>query len=86
MLVTGRRVRAAFLVQIQHVAVAAGARGIAFSRSVEALLRKEIALEEAYPVSPGRLSTLEGDSAEVNEAWRKFERIRLAAGIARCNF
>jgi hypothetical protein len=84
-LADGRRLRAAFLAQIQSIA-AAGARGMAFSHSVEALLRKEIAWAEAYPVSRSRLSALEGDSAEAAEAWRKLEKKRLAAGVARCNF
>lgn len=82
-LVSGRRLRAAFLAQIQR---AAGTAGRSFSRSVGALLRKEIAFSEAYPVSRSRLSLLEGDSADVNEAWHKYERKRLAAGIARCAF
>jgi hypothetical protein len=85
-LASGRPLRATFLAQIQSIAVAAGARGMAFSHSVEALLHKEIAWSEAYPVSPSRLSSLEGHAAETNEAWRKYEKKRLAAGIGRCNF
>jgi hypothetical protein len=83
---SGRRLRATFLVQIKSTAAAAGVSGMAFSHSVETLLRKEDALAQAYPVSPSRLSMLEGDAAEVNEAWRKYERKRIAAGIARCAF
>jgi hypothetical protein len=85
-LVSGRRLRMMFLAQIQSIAASAGTPGRSFSRSLEVLLRKEIAFSKAYPVSRSRLSMLEGDSAEVNEAWHKFERKRLAAGIARCAF
>jgi hypothetical protein len=85
-LASGRPLRATFLEQTKSIAAAAGARGVAFSHSVEALLRKEIAWSEAYPVSPSRLSSLEGDAAETNEAWRKYEKKRFAAGIGRCNF
>jgi len=83
---SGRRLRETFLAQIQSIAAVAGTPGMSFTHSVEALLSKEIAFAEAYPVSPSRLSSLEGDAAESAEALRKYEKKRLAAGIARCNF
>jgi hypothetical protein len=63
LLASGLPLRAIFLRQIKSIAAAAGARGVAFSHSVEALLRKEIAWSEAYPVSPSRLSSLVAPSS-----------------------
>jgi hypothetical protein len=85
-LASGVRLRGLFRAQIQKVAAAAGAPGRSFSHSVEVLLRKEIAWADAYPISRGQLSVLEGDAAETAEALRAYRKRRVAAGIARCNF